>query len=96
MNHKVGTHFLKNHYKWAFFINLVVVLLAFILSWWATNNIEKLVKSNAGSVLTAVRKSTQEAVNIWVFNQKEKLANIAAEPNLNRLTQALLDEHKQD
>ncbi|MCO4798352.1 MAG: response regulator [Colwelliaceae bacterium] len=71
--------------KWVILLNIVIIFMAFFLANWA---IEKNLQSTHNewkSNLNTIRTTTQEALNIWVSNQKQKLRNIASEPNVKSL-----------
>ncbi len=76
--------------RWIVVLNFTIVLLAFLLAYWALAQNKKNIHNDWNSNLLTIRKTTQEALNIWLSNQNQKIRNIASDPEIQHLSQSQL------
>ena len=86
---------LKGRVFWAIAINLVIIFIALAVSNWALTDIEKKSKEEARSSLQTVMQTTQQALDIWVKNQKRLLQSIATSEQLRDSVEGLLAKYHQ-
>lgn len=84
----------KQFNRWMVLLNVIIVCLALLLAYWAieqnNENTQKVWQSN----LSTIRATTQEALDIWVSNQKQKLKGIASDPEIQHVAQAQLSLYR--
>ncbi len=76
--------------RWIVVLNFIIILLAVILAYWALAQNKKSIHNDWNSNLLTIRTTTQEALDIWLSNQKQKLRNIASDPKTKLLAQSQL------
>ena len=79
--------------RWIILLNIIVVGLALLLAYWAIEQNSRNTHSHWQSNLSTIRATTQEALDIWVYNQKQKLQTIASDPIIHRLAQLQLNNY---
>ena len=72
----------------------ILILISVSLAWWALTNIKSELKGNMRESLLTVLHTTQEAVNIWVQDQKHELEGIAADSRISQLSLNQLRNYK--
>ena len=80
--------------KLAVMLNSVLVVIACFLAFWALNNVREKVEDDIRNSLQTVVKTTMEAMNIWINDQKNKLNSIASDKRIIELTLQQLTHFK--
>jgi len=82
--------------KLAVMLNSVLVVIALFLAFWALNNVREKVEDDIRDTLQTVVRTTMEAMNIWMNDQKNKLNSIAADKRIIELTLQQLVQFRRD
>ncbi|TPH13949.1 PAS domain-containing hybrid sensor histidine kinase/response regulator [Litorilituus lipolyticus] len=77
----------KLFYRWIVFLNVIIVCLALLLAYWAVEQNYQSTQKNWQSNLSTIRATTQEVLDIWGSNQKQKIKSIASDPKIHQLAQ---------
>jgi len=77
--------------------NLILILVVFLLAWWALVNVKVKIKDSVRQSLEAVSQTTLEAMNIWVREKNGQLNRIATQKEfVDMASQQLAHYQNQD
>lgn len=66
-------------------LNLLLLVSAVILGWWALEAVKSKVKADVRDALQTVVRTTLETVKIWAKDQRVAVRNVSTDPQLLRL-----------
>lgn len=68
-------------------LNIVLIISATILAWWALETINRKFKEDVRDSLRTVVRTTMETIEIWAKDQKLSVRKIAMDPEISQLAQ---------
>lgn len=75
--------------------NAILIVIVFILGWWALQNIQLKMKDNIHQSLKTVMQTTFEAMKIWMHDQNSDLNSITGQQIFVEMVSDQLIQHEQ-